>query len=66
MAESLIKKSYDPKIQDADVTFAGTTNYCSWGRLRQYLALAAGNKLSEEVIGVTVTKDGVQIHTKIR
>lgn len=57
-----VVKSLDPKVDERQITSSGMTNFCSWERLKPYLAQASGaDQRGEKVIGVVAFKDGVKI-----
>lgn len=59
-----IVKSYSQYVSIEDIKSGGTTNYCSWDRLRECLNKAAGCSHKEEVIGFIADQDGLTLRIK--
>lgn len=64
--EGKIVKSVNPGVTELEVERGGTTNFCSWERLKPYLEQASGLRDNEEVIGLVATKDGLEIRLRYK
>jgi len=58
--------STTPDITDKELVWnnGGARNYCSWDRLKPYLAAAAGNTSADNIKGVLIDENEVEILLK--
>jgi hypothetical protein len=62
--EKLLTKSFDRNVSDHELERGcHAINFCSWSRLRPFLAQASNNR-EEDIQGVRVIKEGLEIILK--
>lgn len=63
----MITKSFVTDISDSQVADTyGSTNYCSWQRLKPYLEQACHIDKGEEVYGIRIDNNGIQIQIRFK
>ena len=61
-----ITKSYSKKTKDELENSGGLTNYISWDRMKEYIAIASGIKENEQLDGIIVDDDGIKARISIK
>ena len=61
---SKIVKSFKSNLTDYEIQHVGVICFCSWNRMKEYLNQACTIKPDEEIVGIIVDENGINIKIK--